>query len=112
MTTHNQERRSIDMFDRDPYELSELLSIVIFSLLLSFCIIIPIIIWRLIRRRPVVPKNEKLKSPSMLYAGIVLFGGFVVVSFIINRPYFGSAFTIFMTAYVIGLLADRKGWRG
>jgi hypothetical protein len=100
------------MFDRNPYELSELLSIVIFSIFLSLCIIIPILVWRLIRKKPVVPKDDKLKSPSMLYAGIALFGGFAIVSFVINRPYFGSAFTIFMTAYVIGLLAYRKGWRG
>jgi hypothetical protein len=100
------------MFDRNSYELSELLSIVIFSILFSLCIIIPIIVWRLIRRKPIVPKGEKLKSPSMLYAGITFFGGFAIVSFVINRPYFGSAFTIFMTAYLIGLLAYRKGWRG
>jgi glucan phosphoethanolaminetransferase (alkaline phosphatase superfamily) len=100
------------MFERNPYELSELLSIVVFSILLSLCIIIPIIVWRLIRRKPVVPKGKKLKSPIMLYAGITFFGGFAVVSFIINRPYYGSAFSIFMAAYVIGLLAYRKGWRG
>lgn len=100
------------MLQQMPEELFRLLAIVIFSILFSLCIIVPIILWRLIKKKPVIPKGKKLQSPFILYFGIVLFGGFASASFIIGMPYFGSAFMIFMSAYVIGLIAYSKGWRG
>lgn len=91
-----------------PEELFRLLAIVVLSTLFSLCIIVPIIFWRLIKKRPVIPKGEKLQSPFILYLGIALFGGFAAASFIKGMPYFGSSFMIFMSAYVIGLIAYRK----
>lgn len=102
----------VNMLEHIPDELLKLLVLIVFSIAISLFIIVPIILWRLIRKKPVFPRGEKLRSPKILYAGIGLFGSFGAISFITGTPYFGAAFLIIMCAYVIGLIAYRKGWRG
>lgn len=64
------------MFSKLPEEFWILVMIVGVSIAFSIVIIIFTIIWRLIRKKPVFPKAEKLKSPNLLYVGVFLFGGF------------------------------------
>ena len=83
-----------------------------FSIVFSIIFITPILLWRLIRRKPIFPKGEKLKSPNILYMGAVLFGGVGLLLILYGMPYFGSFFIIIMIAYVFGLVFYSKGWRG
>ena len=48
----------------------------------------------------------------ILYTGIAVFGGFALLSFSNGRPYFGAIFVLFVLAYIIGLVAYKRGWRG
>jgi hypothetical protein len=73
---------------------------------------LPFVIWRLIRKQPIIPRGNKLKSPMILYTGIAVFGGFALLSFSNGRPYFGAIFVLFVLAYIIGLVAYKRGWRG
>jgi len=100
------------MLKNIPGELFQLLALTAFSIVLSIIYVTPVIIWRLVRRKPIIHKAEKLKSPNIFFIGVALFGGFGLFSFIYGMPYFGTAFFVFMIAYVIGLIAYRKGWRG
>jgi hypothetical protein len=75
---------------------------------------LPVIVYRLIKKQPIIPKGkkEKLQSPRILYAGVALFGGMAVFSFMNGLRYFALAFVLFSCAYDIGLIAYRRGWRG
>jgi len=95
-----------------PEELSKFLVVIGLSLAVSAVIIIPIILWRLIRRKPLVSNRTKLNSPNVFYFGIVFFGGFAILSFFTGRPYFGSAILMFMVLFIWGLIAYKRGWRG
>ena len=87
-----------------PEELFKLLVIIGLSLAVGLLIVLPIIVWRAIRREPLLPKGKKIKSSRILYFGAILFGGFAIISFFIGRPYFGSAFLLMLFAYVFGLV--------
>lgn len=95
-----------------PEELFKLLAGLGLSLILSAIIIVPVIIWRVIRRKPILPKGEKIESPTLFYIGITVFCGFALLAFIINMPYFGSAIMLMLLAFVCGLIAFKRGWRG
>jgi len=95
-----------------PEELFKLLIVMGLSLAVSLAITVPIILWRLIRRKPIPPKGKRLNSPNVFYAGIVLFGSFAALSFFTERPYFGSAILLGMVLFIWGLIAYKRGWRG
>ena len=73
---------------------------------------LPFIIWRLIRRQSIIPRGNKLKSSISLYTGVAVFGGLALMSFSKGRPYFGTIFLLFVVAYILGLIAYKRGWRG
>ena len=95
-----------------PEELLKLLVTIGLSLAFSILIIAPVIIWRIVRKKPIIPKGYKFESPKIFYAGILVFGIFSVLSFLTGTPYHGIVLFIFMSLYIIGLIAYNKGWRG
>ncbi len=102
------------MFHTDR-ELSLLLFAVIGGLLgWSVLYGLPVIIYRLIKKRPIIPKGkkEKLQSPRILYAGIASFGGMAIFTFMNGLKYFALVFVFFSCIYALGLIAYRRGWRG
>jgi hypothetical protein len=95
-----------------PEELFKLIVIIGLSLIVSFVIIVPVMIWRLLTRKPLLPKGKKIESPTLFYIGIIFFGGFTLATFSTNMPYFGSTFLLMLLACIGGLIAYKKGWRG
>lgn len=91
-----------------PEELFKLLIIIGLSLLVSLIFIVPVIIWRVIRRKTLFPKGKKIKSAKIFYLGIILFGIFAAISFYSGRPYFGSAILLILLAFIFGLIAFKK----
>ena len=92
-----------------PEELIMLIVIVGLSLIVSFVIVVPVLIWRLLKRKPLLPKSEKLESPALFYVGILFFAGFAIAAFFTSMPYFGSAFVLMLLACICCLIAYRKG---
>lgn len=95
-----------------PEELLKLLIVIALSIVISVIIVLPVIFWRIIRKKPIIPKGEKIESPNIFYIGIAVFGGFGILAFITGMPYHGIVILIFMCAYLAGLYAYKKGWRG
>jgi hypothetical protein len=95
-----------------PEKFFKLIVIVSLSLIVSFIIVVPIILWRFIKRKPVLPKGKKIESPKIFYIGILLFGCFALAAFLTSMPYFGSAFLLMLLTCVCGLVAHKRGWRG
>lgn len=91
-----------------PEELFKLFMIIGLSLVVSLIFIVPVIIWRAIRRRPFFPKGKKIESANTLYLGTFLFGIFTVISFYTGRPYYGSAILIVFLSFVFGLVVFKK----
>ncbi|CAB1065839.1 hypothetical protein D1BOALGB6SA_10638 [Olavius sp. associated proteobacterium Delta 1] len=87
-----------------PEELIKLLIIIGLSLAVGILFSVPVIVWRAIKRRPLLPKGKKIESPRIFYFGFLLFGGFATISFFIGRPYFGSAFLMVLFVYVCGFI--------
>ena len=100
----------MEIFKPNPYELSELLLGIAFSVVFSIIAVLSIIIWRVIHRKPIIQKNGKIESPNIFYFGIVFFGGSSILAFITEMPYHGIALLIFLCAYIAGLHAYKKGW--
>ena len=72
---------------------------------------VPIFALRWWKGDPLI-QREKLTSPVILYFGILLFGGFGIMSFATRMPLFGAAFLLASGAYGVGVIAYRRGWRG
>lgn len=70
--------------------------------------LIPNILWRLIKKKPIFPKSKKLESPKILYAGIAFFGGFAIFSFFDGFSIIASTFLLLMLVYVWYLIAYKK----
>jgi hypothetical protein len=92
-----------------PEELYKLVVGLGLSLIVSFIIVVPVIIWRILKRKPLLPKGEKMESPTPFYIGIILFGGLALASFLTSTPYFGTALLLMSLACVFGLIAFKKG---
>jgi len=93
-----------------PEDLLKLIVVVGLSLIVSFIIVTVMLIWRLFKRKPLLPiKDEKIQSPAPFYIGILLSGGFSLVAFLINKPYFGSAILLMLIICIFGLIAYKKG---
>ena len=67
-------------------ELSDFLLTLSIGLLGALVICVPAIVWRLIRRRPIVQRGRSLNSPGVFYAGIAIFGELTIMSFVMHRP--------------------------
>jgi len=68
------------------------------------------ILWHLRKKKPFFPKGKKLKSPNMLYAGIVFFASFAMFSFFTSTPFFAIVFLLLMLIYIWCLIVyKRKG---
>lgn len=91
-------------------ELSDFLLTLSIGLLGALVICVPAIVWRLVRRRRIVPQPRTLNSPGLFYAGIALFGTLAIMSFAMNRPLFGSFLSLGFALSVLGLIAFRRGW--
>lgn len=91
-----------------PEELFKLLIIIGLSLLVSFIFIIPVIIWRSVRKKPLFPKGKKIESVRIFYLGIILFGVFAAFSFYTGRPYFGSAILLIFLSFILGLIVFKR----
>ena len=70
------------MFHPDS-ELSLLLFVLIGGLLGWLVYALPVIVYRVIKKRPIIPKGkkEKLLSPQIFYVGVAFFGGMAVFAF-------------------------------
>lgn len=92
-----------------PDELNRIVVIVGLSVIVSIVVIVPIVTWRSLTNRPIVPEGKKLESATPLYIGIAFFFSFAVASFLTEMPIFGVTFII-MLIICIGLLsAFKKG---
>jgi hypothetical protein len=72
---------------------------------------VSILLWRIIRRRPLlqINKDEKIKSPAMFYVGIILFGTFSLDSFITGSPYSGIFLFLMLISCILIIIAQKKG---
>ncbi len=78
------------------------------GIIVGLAFLIPAILWRLIRKKPIFPKGQKLESPKMLYFGIALFGGFAIISFFIGAPLFSLASLIFVLLGIRALIVYKR----
>ncbi len=91
-------------------ELSDFLLTMSIGLFGALVVCVAIMLWRLVRRRPIVPQARTLNSPGLFYAGIALFGALAIMSFAMKRPLFGSFLSLGFALSVLGLIAFRRGW--
>jgi len=83
---------------------------------LGTIIVIPsvlvVMVWRILRRRPVFPlaRKSKIESPGIFYAGIGLFGLFALACLIKGLVVFGVVFLLFTLGNMAALAAFRRGW--
>jgi hypothetical protein len=95
--------------------MNETLSDFIFStviyLFLGLIGAVSILLWRIIRRRPLlqIKKDERIESPGMFYVGIILFGISSLGGFLTGRPYSGIFLFLMLISSILGLIAQKKG---
>lgn len=94
-----------------PNEFYELIEVLGSGLIIGVIFVVPVVIWRLIRRKPILPykQPERMESSIPIFTGILMFGGFCLGSFLTGKIYFGSAFFILFLAFVFPLIAYKKG---
>jgi hypothetical protein len=96
-----------------PYgELNTLLIAIAVGLTVGIAVSVPVLTWRWWRKEPLIPRGTKLKSPRILYTGVALFSASAMTSLVAGYPLFASMFIAFASAYVVGIVAYRRGWRG
>jgi hypothetical protein len=98
-----------------PEEIIRLFAIVCLSLIISAVFVAIGLIWRLIRKKPLLPKKSKIESPLQIYvviAGIIFCGGLSLATFLNGLPYFGFTFLLMMLGFIAFVVAYKKGWRG
>ena len=95
-----------------PEELFKIIIILGLSLIVSIILVLPVVVWRMIKRRPLVPEGSKIESPAIFYVGTVLLGGLAIIAFIYKMKYFGALFLIMLLIPISGIVAFKKGWRG
>ncbi len=78
------------------------------GIIVGLAFLIPTILWRLIRKKPLFPKGKKLESPKMLYFGIALLGGFTIISIFTGTPLFALASLIFMLLGIRALIVYKR----
>jgi hypothetical protein len=90
----------------------QLFRVILIGLAIGLAVSLPIILKRYRAKEAIIPKAKKFKSSKIFYLGVLFFSGFAAVSFYIGKPAFGSLFTLFALAYLVGLIAYSRGWRG
>ncbi len=88
--------------------LNFLLLIIGIGIIGGLIFLIPSIAWRLIKKQPLFPKDEKLESPKKIYAGIALFGCFVIFSYFAGYPLFSIFFLLFMLFGIRALIVYKR----
>ena len=97
-----------------PEDLIKLLYLIVFSLIFALIIVVPVILWRAIRGKPLLNPRKKVKFKSLIIFYLAIFFSIAlsIVAFFKNMP-FHALFLLIVTAlYLIGLFAYKKGWRG
>jgi hypothetical protein len=95
--------------------MNETLSDFIFStaiyLLLGLIGAVSILLWRFIRRRPLlqIKKDERIESPGMLYIGAILCGISSLGFFSSGMPYSGIFLFLVVVFFGLGIVAQKKG---
>jgi len=89
-------------------ELSFLLLAIGIGIVGGLTFLIPAILWRLIRKKPLFPKGKKLDSPKIFYAGIAVFGGFAIFCFLTGTPLLAVASLLGMLVYIRGLIVYKR----
>jgi hypothetical protein len=80
------------------------------GLIIGVVFVVPVIIWRLIRRKPLLPyRGEKIESSIPLFLELFICGGFCLVSLFMNKPYSGLVFFLFFLAFGLALFYYKKG---
>ena len=91
-------------------ELSEIALTLFVGLIMAAVSVAVVLIYRLVRRKPLLPINEdRIKSPLPLYLAIILFGGSSIISFLIGKLYYGSISLLIFLVFVFSLVAYKKG---
>ena len=93
-------------------EFSELVSGLLQSIVIGVLLLIPIILWRLIRGKAIYQGKKKFDSPVVFYVGMILFGSFGVLAFATGNLVYGLVLLVFVCLFIIGLVAYQQGWRG
>lgn len=89
-------------------ELDFLLLTTVIGVVVGLAFLIPTILWRFIRKKPLFKKDKKLESPKVFYAGIAFFGGFAIFSFLTGTPLFAFVFLLFMLLGIRALIVYKR----
>lgn len=70
-----------------PIELFHLLTVIGLSLVVALVIVMTILLWRVIKKKPILPEqSSKKETPQVLVLGLFLFGLFALVCFLSGMP--------------------------
>jgi hypothetical protein len=83
----------------------------------GLAVFVPIVLlkwgWRAITgKRPITGERKKINSPAHFYIGIALFGCMGILALVKGMRIFTLLFGLFASAFLVGLAAYRRGWRG
>lgn len=93
-----------------PQGLIELLYLTGLIIIVSTIMIIPTLIWRYFKGRPLLETNEKKKidSPAVLYLGFFFSIGMMIEAFIDDKHYLGLCFMMIAIAFLVALIEYKK----
>jgi len=87
----------------------KLIGVLCVSVLVGFIIIIPTLIYRLLKRKQLIPEAEKIESPMLFYIGIIFCCVLSISAFLKGMPYVGSAIILILLIDICMLVAYKKG---
>lgn len=93
-------------------KLFDFLILIGFSIVVALAIVVPIVLWRILNKRPILSEpTSKKETPQVVVLGIGLFALIAVVCFLSGMPYFGITFVLILVIGLIGYLCYKKRFR-
>ena len=95
-------------------QLGDLVLALFLAVVMGVAYLLVVLLWRTIRRRPLLPIAERTKidSPRILYVGIVVFGVARLAAFLKDLAVLERTFFADDVGMCGALVAFRRGWRG
>ena len=91
-------------------ELSAFLLAIFVGLLGGLVGVVSLIIWHVAVRQPIIARGQPISSLAIVYVGMVGCVGAALMCFLLGMPLFGTFFVVASAAYVVALIAYKRGW--
>ncbi len=92
-------------------ELSFLLLAIGIGIVGGLVFLVPTILWRLIRKKPIFPKDKKYEVSKTLFVSIVFIGGFAIFCFYTGTPLLAVVALLFMCLCIRALIVYKRNER-